>query len=177
MKTSQIILLALFAAVAGCDKAPKTTSITADELLFAQGGQVFTVITPNSVDPEAFAGLALKHLDGRISPISSSTGLKANQVLKVVIFDPKAGSLRFAILGDGYTQRAESLNFPSFGMSATNSSSTRLEAGQPLIRFSPGSSVSLPPGKLTDEAFELIFHIQKSKSEQGVASDGDKPSN
>ena len=167
MKTSQILLLALFAAVAGCDKVPKTTSITADELLFAQGGQVFTVITPNSVDPEAFAGLALKHSDGRISPISSSTGLKANQVLKVVIFDPEAGSLRFAILGDGYTQRAESLNFPSFGMSATNSSSTRLEAGQPLIRFSPGSSVSLPPGKLTDEAFELIFHIQKSKSESG----------
>jgi hypothetical protein len=168
MKISHIILLGLSVAVAGCDKKPKPASITADELLLAQGGQVFTVITPNTVDPEAFAGLALKHADGKISPFSSSTGLKANQELKIVIFDPKAGSLRFAILGEGYTQRGESANFPSFGMRASNPKSTRLEAGQTLIRFSPGNSVSLPPAELADGAFELIFHIQKSKSEQGA---------
>ncbi|MCU0750927.1 MAG: hypothetical protein MUF13_15415, partial [Akkermansiaceae bacterium] len=60
------MLFAILAVVAGCDKGPNPTSITADELLRAQGGQVFTVVTPESVDPKAFAGLALRYPDGTI---------------------------------------------------------------------------------------------------------------
>lgn len=172
MKISKITLLSLLVAVAGCDKKPVPTSITADELLLAQGGQVFTVITPNAVDPKAFAGLALKYADGRISPFSSSNGLRPNQELKIVIFDPTASSLRFAILGDGYTHRGQSENLPSFGMRASNNGFTHLEVGQTLIRFSPSNSESLPPADLADGAFELIFHIQKSKSEQDSSSNG-----
>lgn len=166
------MLFAILAVVAGCDKGPNPTSITADELLRAQGGQVFTVITPESVDPKAFAGLALRYPDGTISTFGSASGLKAKQELKVVIFDPKASSLRFAVLGDGYTHRGESTNFPEFGMRVTNSSSSSFEVGQPLIRFSTGNSVSAPPAELSDGAFELIFHIQKSESEETVPSNG-----
>jgi len=162
MKTPQIIIIAACVASAACDKTSKVTSITADELLLAQGGQVFTVITPSAVDPKAFAGLALKQFDGTIVPFSSSNGLKANQELKVFVFDPKAGSLKYAILGeDGYYQRGESTDFPSFGMRAQNPRSAGLVVDQSIIRFGRGNAVSLPPAELAEGEFDLIFHIQK----------------
>lgn len=161
MKTLQITVIAVCVAFTACDSTPKPTSITADELLLAQGGQVFTVTIPNTVDPKAFAGLALKHFDGTISPFGSSNSLKPDQELKVFVFDPKAGSLRYAILGkNGYTQRGEATNFPSFGMQAPNPISVGIGVDQPIMRFARSNTVSLPFGDLAEGEFDLIFHIQ-----------------
>jgi hypothetical protein len=170
MKIPQIIAIAACIALAACDKTPERASITADELLLAQGGRVFTVIVPSEVDKNAFVGLALKHHDGTILPFSSSNGLKPNQELKVIIFDPRPGTLRYAILGDGFTQNGESTNFPNFGMLSSNPKAIGIGIDQPIMRFASGNSVSLPPAKLADGEFDLVFHIQKSKSEQDVHS-------
>jgi hypothetical protein len=155
-----------------CDTKPQRASITPDELLIALNGQVFTILTPSKVDSKAFAGLALKYPDGRIDPFSSGNGLKPDQELKVILIDPKKGSLRYAILGDGFMQRGESTNFPGFSIRTPNPISTRIGIDEPLVRFGIGTSSSLPYGDLREGEFDLIFHIQSTSSEQSAPSNG-----
>lgn len=160
MKPLFLPTIAMALMLAGCESKPQRAAVTADELLLALRGQVFTVRTPGAVDPDAFAGLALGHPDGTIMPFSSSNGLKPNTELKVILIDPRQGSLRHTILGDGYLQRGEATNFPEFSSYAANPESTNIGIDQALMRFG-GRQVSPPSSPLPEGQFDLIFHVQK----------------
>lgn len=162
MKILLTIAILGLASLAGCDRAGDNASITADELLIAQGGRVFTVIIPAEVNPNSFAGLALRSANGSISLFGSTNGLKPSEVIKIVIFEPKEGSLRYAILGDGHTHRGEATNFPAFGMQVSNGRSDGLNVDEPLMRFAAGNTVSSPPAKVSDGELDLIYHIQNA---------------
>ena len=152
----------------GCEKkseaeiSPKSPSLSNDELLQLMGGELFEVIVPSNIDPEQFAGLAIRYSDGSIDTMSSSNSWTPGQIVKIVCFAAEKNEFRYAYFREGASGSGLTTNFPITEQSSPNGKRSGLKAGEQLMRYSTDNSMTVS-GHPQGDDFDVIFHVQEKK--------------
>lgn len=126
-------------------------------------GELFEVIVPSDIDPEQFAGLAIRHASGSIDTMSSSTAWTPGQVVKIVCFAPEKNEFRYAYFREVGSGNASTSNFPITKQSSPNMKRSGLKAGDWLVRCSINDSITMSEHPQDDD-FDVIFHVQGKKN-------------
>lgn len=151
-------------------ESPKTS---ADELLEALGGEVFTVEFPEDLPERFYIGLAIKHSDGRVvanTGRTSSSGLTKAGSARVFFFNsPSEKGYRYQILAKSVSENGNSkvsatsglgsiIDPGEFKVTMTAPQGRIVKPGDGLLRFN-NQSGEISSGVLAGDNFDIIFQI------------------
>ena len=129
-------------------------------------GELFEVTVPSDIDSGQFAGLAIRHANGAIDTMGSSTAWTPGKVVKIVCFAPEKNELRYAYFCEGGSGNGSMSNFPIKKQSSPNMKRSGLKAGDWLVRYSIDNTITMSEHPQDDD-FDVIFHVQQKKKLDG----------
>ena len=127
-------------------------------------GDLFEVTVPSDIQPEQFAGLAIRHSDGTIDPLANSNSWTPGEVVKIVCFAPDKNEFRYAYFREEGDGKGSTTNFPITQQSSPNMKRSGIKAGERLVRYSVDSTMAMSEFPQDDD-FEIIFNIQNNKKQ------------
>jgi hypothetical protein len=158
-----LLAVALVSCKDSSNTQSRAPSLTNEELLQLMKGELFEVTVPSDIDPEQFAGLAIRHANGSIDSMVSSNAWTPGKVVKIVCFAPEKNEFRYAYFSEGGGGNASTSNFPITKQSSPNMKRSGLKAGDWLMRYSIDNSITMSE-RPQDDDFDVIFHVQENKN-------------
>ena len=140
------------------EAATEASKTTADELLGALGGEVFTVEFPADLPETFYVGLALKYPDGTIKPTGRGNVNNTSKSARVFLFPSKIVSgYDYSILTENRQQHG-SITLPSYRVSTPAPQGHTVAPGDGLIRFG-SDSVAFGEALAEEGNFDIILQI------------------